>query len=127
MVQGEFEQLFTTSLTGLYRDNILEEGFKEFTNMILNPHFAQNRERHDAEIAGQELPEQPLMEPLPEPMDITMPEVPYAGPPSVAPSISSSVPSSDLFAGYRIDQIVVPSSISPKEGIVVLLCCVYWL
>ena len=134
MGPGEFERLFTTSLTGLYQDNALESGFREFTNMILNPRLAQDRMRRDAEAAGEQLPlpDIPRAEPVVEdfepveigrdvdrvsaieqPLDITVPEPDISAPPSDV----STIPGGDMFVGYGIDQIpAITSSISPVPG-----------
>ena len=115
MIPGEFEQLFTTSLTGIYQDNVLESGFKEFTNMILNPRLAQDRMRKII-IPPPEIERAIERLPTPEvPLDITLPTIPRV---SASPSVASDA----IFAGYQIDQIEAPiPSVSPQSYVILFI------
>ena len=121
MVPGEFEQLFTTSLSGIYQDNVLESGFKEFTNMILNPRLAQDRMRRIEEI---------IIPPPPSPeIPIAIPELPPPEVPLEIPLSSPSIATDDIFVGYPIPRIEVPiPSVSPPvppESYVILFLYEY--
>lgn len=135
---GEFEQLFTSSLTGIFADSALRDGFRDFANMILNPRLETQRRRKDEEEAGEMMPvprmevddeERPGADALDQQvsrltdLSVEMPEIPRAEPSAIAiPSDASSVArsGSDLFAGYRLGDIAASSSSAAPLGM--LLC-----
>ena len=134
MAQGEFEQLFATSLTGIYADDSLRDGFSEFANMILNPRLEAQRRRRDEDDDGEMLPvprmdvDPDLMDPMygvqPHMFDpdesVELPEIPRADDSAVAVpdaamrSLSGvSRSGSDTFLGNRLSDIEQSSTAPP--------------
>ena len=113
MEEGEFVKLFTTSLTGYYRDNALEASFHEITNGILHgsagtqplPQVSRDIVSPDViDLISPEIeaPEQPRCEPSVEPPlgDITLPSAIEPELPFDQVSVVSSIPTlrTDTFA-----------------------------
>jgi len=123
--QAEFDQLFTTSLTGLYHDNRLQSGFREFTEMILNPRIERQRMQEDLRRAQQEMaqelppsPPLPRVSPIPEEfLEHVEPEEPVEPSHEAAAAAEEPAPEMDITApeiGYGVAR---KTSVSPSVSV----------